>query len=109
MNSDEILKQQLSTWKLDVEIPSRFQSDVWTQIAARESSRRSLWDQLSDWFATEFCTPRFAGAMMALSLMIGVGAAFLKAQDSSAMVGRQQEARYMESINPLAHGGLASS
>ena len=106
MNSDEILKQQLSTWKLDVEIPPRFQADVWAQIAVRESP---LWDRFYDWFATAFCTSRIAGAMMALGLTVGIGAAYMRAGNSNASVGRQLEAQYMESINPLAHGGHASS
>ena len=106
MNPDEILKQQLSAWNPDVEIPPRFQADVWTQIAARESSRRSsFWNPLQDWFATELCKPQLATAVVALGLTLGVGIAHLRAQDSNATAGQQLEARYMGAINPLVHGG----
>ena len=108
MNTDQDLQQMLSAWRVEAEVPPRFQANVWAQIAARESSRRSLGKQLADWFATEFCKPRFAAAAVAFSLAASVGAAYLRAQDSNAVRGRQLEARYMETINPLAHGSHSS-
>jgi len=104
MNTDQNLKQLLSTWRVEAEVPPRFQANVWAQIAARESARRSLWNQLAEWFTTEFCKPHLAAAVVTFSLALSVGTAYLRAQDSNATVGRQLEARYMETINPLAHG-----
>ena len=103
MNSEENLKQQLAAWNVDIEVPPRFQANVWAQIATRESSRRSLWDQLGEWIATEFRKPRLATSAVALGLVLSSGIAYLQAQDSNVMVEKQLEVRYMETINPLAH------
>jgi len=108
MNSNENLKNQLSAWKVDVEIPCRFQADVWTQIAAREGSGRPIWERFADWFAVAFYKPHMAAAMLTFGLTFGVGVAYFRAQDSNAIVGHQLEARYIQTINPLAHGGRGS-
>ena len=109
MNTDQNLKRQLAAWDVNVEVPPRFQANVWAQIAAQESARRSsFWNRLSDWFALAFYKPHMAAAMVTLGLALSVGTAYLRAQDSNAMMGKQLEARYMETINPLAHAGHAT-
>ena len=105
VNSDEVLKRQLSAWEVESEIPQRFQSDVWARIAASESGRRSLWEQFGEWFATEFCKPRLAATFVTLGLSVSIGIAYVRAQSSNEWYGRQLEQRYMETINPLSHGG----
>jgi hypothetical protein len=101
MNSDE--NQLFPTWTVKVEIPPRFQANVWAQIAARESSRRPLWDQLRDWVAAEFCKPHLAPALVTLGLTLSIALAYMQAQDTNVMKGKELEARYLETINPLAH------
>jgi len=87
-----------------MELPPRFQANVWTQIAARESNRRSsFWKLLCERFARELYKPHMAAAAITFSLTLSVGAAYLNAQDSNALAGKKLEARYMETINPLAH------
>jgi len=81
---------------------------VWTQIAARESSSRSGWNQLCDGLAALFHQPQMAVAVVALGLTLSVGTAYFQAQDTNATAGQQLETRYLETINPLAHGGHAS-
>ena len=103
MNSNDDLKERLAAWEVEVEIPPRFQANVWAQIAARESARRSWWEPLRDAFAAAFAQPQMAVAVVTLSLTLSVGTAVLKAQDSNAAYGKQLEGRYMETINPLAH------
>ena len=73
------------------------------QIAAQESARRPAWTRLSEWLATEFCRPQWAASVVTLGLLLSVGTAYRQAQDANATVGQQLEARYMETINPLAH------
>lgn len=101
----------LDAWKVDLEAPPRFQAEVWARIAARESARRSLWDVL-DAFASRlnaaFLQPRFAAASVAMGLMLGIGAAWVHAQDANASASRQLESRYLQTINPLAHSGHSS-
>ena len=108
MNTDKNLKQLLSTWEVDVPIPRRFQAEVWAKIAAQEGRSRSLWDRLRDGLSFDFYRPQFAAVVVTLGLMLGIGAGYVNAQNSNALVGRQLEARYMQTINPLAHAGHSS-
>lgn len=103
MNTDENLKRQLSAWNVEIEVPPRFQSEVWAKIAAREKTQHAWWESLRDIFATAFAQPQMAGAVVALGLALSVGTAFFKAQDSNALMGRELESRYVATINPLAH------
>lgn len=104
MNSNEDLKKLLASWTVDEAVPRRFQSDVWTRIAARESERRSWRDEI----AALFHQPQMAAAAVALGLTVSVGAAYFRAQDSNAATGRRLETRYLQTINPLAHAGHGS-
>lgn len=106
MNKDEPLQQQLAAWNVEVELPARFQADVWARIAAREKERRSWREWAADWFAAAFFQPRLAAAVAAVSLLVGAGSAYMRAQDFNAATGRMMEARYIASINPLAHAAL---
>jgi len=108
MNADEELKRKLSAWNVEVEPPARFQANVWAQIAARESSRRSVWDQLREWIVVQFYKPQLAAAVVTMGLALSMGIAYLQAQDSNAVYGKQLETRYMETINPLARAGISS-
>jgi hypothetical protein len=105
MDSNDSLQKQLAQWRVDREAPPRFQAGVWARIAAEESANASVMDRLAEWFAAAFYRPRITTAAVMLGLAIGMSAAFLKAQDSNALAGRQLEARYIATINPLAHGG----
>ena len=108
MSTNHNLKQLLSTWKVDAEVPPRFQADVWTRIAAREKAPRALWDRFSGWCAIAFYRPQMATVVVMAGLMLGVGTAYVQAQASNAMVDRQMEVQYMQNINPLAHAGHSS-
>ena len=103
MNQDEHLQKQLAAWNIEVDLPPRFQADVWARIAARESERLTWRERAAEWFAAAFFQPRLAAAVAAISLILGAGTAYLRAQDFNAASGRQMEARYMAAINPLAH------
>ncbi|MDD5351227.1 MAG: hypothetical protein PHQ12_13535, partial [Chthoniobacteraceae bacterium] len=91
--------------RVDLEAPPRFQAGVWARIAAEESARATVFSRAAEWLAAAFYRPRVAALAVTLGLAVGIGAAFVKAQDSNAALGRQLQARYIETINPLAHGG----
>ncbi len=97
MNED--LKQKLNAWEVDLDIPARFQANVWAEIAARESR----WDRLLNWLVAEFHKPLPTVAFVTLALALGTGTAYFRAQDYNARNGKQMEALYMQTINPLAH------
>ena len=104
MNDDEFLKQLLNTWKVDPEIPARFQSGVWQRIATRDSEREaSLWESFNNWIVDKVGRPAQAASVVMAGLILGATAAYLQAQDSNARHWRQLETRYIQSINPLTH------
>ena len=105
MDSNDPLQKRLAQWQVSLEAPPRFQAGVWARIAAEESARRTMLDRLGEWFVEAFARPRTAALAVTLGLALGIGAAFVKAQDSNALLSRQLEARYMQTINPLAHSG----
>lgn len=100
---DEKLKQQLSSWKVDVEIPQRFQAEVWQQIAARDASRRArLWFQVREWFSLQLAKPSYATAVVVTGVTLSLGFAHLRAERANASYSRELETRYVSSVNPNA-------
>ena len=109
MDTNDSLQKRLAQWQVDLEAPPRFEAGVWARIAAEESARRTVFDRVGDWLAAAFYQPRLAAVAVTLGLALGIGTAFVKAQDSNALLTRQLESRYMDTINPLAHGGGGQS
>ncbi|HEV2097064.1 MAG TPA: hypothetical protein VGQ82_11240 [Chthoniobacterales bacterium] len=97
------LEKQLSSWKGDVEIPRRFQADVWQRIAARDAARRTrAWYQLREWFSVRLAKPSYATALVVAGVSISLGVAHVQAQSANARHWRELETRYVSSINPNA-------
>lgn len=93
----------LRTWKLQPQVPAGFPREVWQRIAARQAAREeAFWPQLAQWLSTKLARPQYATALVALSLTISIGVARLQARETNARLGRQLEARYATSVDPLA-------
>lgn len=100
---DEDLKDKLNAWKVELEPPRAFRSEVWQRIAARESTRRnSVWQKLREWIAAELPKPQYATAVVMVGAMLSIGVAHIQAQGINSRHWRQLEARYVTSINPAA-------
>lgn len=97
------LKKRLSNWKADVEVPRRFQAEVWQRIAARDAARRAgPWHQLREWFSVQLAKPSYATALVIAGVSISLGVAHVQAQSANARHWRELETRYVSSINPNA-------
>ena len=102
---DDPFQRALGAWKVEVEIPARFQSEVWQRIATQESSRAdSVWSRVRDWIGAEFAKPGRAAAVLATGLLLSAVSAYLQAENFNSQQQQQLEARYINSINPLAEG-----
>lgn len=100
---DENLKDKLNAWKVELEPPRTFRSEVWQRIAARESARRnSVWHKLREWIAAELPKPQYATAVVLIGATLSIGLAHVQAQGINTKHWRQLEARYVTSINPAA-------
>ena len=102
----EDLSAKLRTWKVEPQVPGSFQREVWQRIAARQTAREeAFWPQLVQWVSAQLVRPRYAMALVAVSLTASVGVAHIQAQDTNARLSKQLEARYATSVDPLAMMG----
>lgn len=103
MEPDE-LSSKLKSWKVDVEIPRRFQAVVWQKIATREEARRrSIWHRFREGLLVDLGKPQYATALIAVSVSLSLGVARLNAKETNAKHWRELETRYVNSITPLPH------
>ncbi len=100
---DDELSGKVRAWKIELQLPAGFQREVWQRIAARQSPRaKAFWAGLLHWLSDQLARPQYATAMMAVMLTSGIGFAHVKAHDSNAKSWKMLEARYANSVNPLA-------
>jgi hypothetical protein len=97
------LSVKLRAWKTEPEAPPSFQREVWQRIAARQTMREeALWPRVREWFYGRLVRPRYAVALVALSLFTSIGVARFQARETNTRHWEKLEARYASSIDPLA-------
>ncbi len=92
---DALLKQS----RPEITLPTRFQSEVWQRIADRETA--SPWAPLRAWmeeWSGILMRPRYALALMTVTILIGAGTAQLTARPDPATM----QARYVSLIDPYS-------
>ncbi len=100
---DDELSAKLRAWKIELQVPAGFQREVWQRIAARQSPwAKTFWAGLLQWISDQLARPQYATAMIAMMLTSGIGFAHVKADHSNAKSWKMLEARYANSVNPLA-------
>ena len=105
--NDDGLRAKLKTWKVEPEIPARFQAEVWARIAARDAARdASPWRQFLRGLLAALDRPAYATAAIALTVVVSLGAARMQSDSANARGLAQLEMRYVNSIDPNApaHG-----
>ncbi|MEO8351737.1 MAG: hypothetical protein ABI680_08395 [Chthoniobacteraceae bacterium] len=101
--NDDELSQKLRAWRVEPQIPTGFQRDVWQRIAVRQTARaEAFWPSLTQWFSLRLARPQYAVALCAVMLMSGIGLARVQAQQANAQTWRMLESRYTTSVDPLA-------
>ena len=102
-SDSEDLSARLRTWTVEPQVPASFPREVWQRIAARQTMRdEAFWPRVAQWFSTQLARPRYALALVAVSLSAGLGLAHVQAQDANAKHWKTLEARYAASVDPLA-------
>ena len=103
MNNSDDLSAKLRAWQVEPPVPGSFQREVWQRIAARQTAREAaFWPRLAQWFSAQLGRPRFALALVVVSLSAGLGVAQVQARDANARHWKTLEARYAASVNPMA-------
>lgn len=97
------LTEKLRAWRVEPQIPSGFQREVWQRIAARQSAREeAFWPSAVRWLNGLLLRPQYAVALIMLSLGLSVAVAHVQAQDANARTWKALETRYALSVDPLA-------
>jgi hypothetical protein len=98
---DEKLSKLLSTWKVDAQLPPRFQEAVWQRIKRAEATPKTpFWERLFAAIQAALARPAFATAYVGVFLFAGVGAGYWQAENRSAQVKLDLQARYVRTVDP---------
>ena len=97
-NEDPQLSRLLRDWRVNEQLPPRFQERVWNRIEAVEAPAR----EIKPWFATLFLKPAFATVAATLLMLAGLTTGYLRANHDSSRMDQQLAHRYVASMNPYA-------
>jgi hypothetical protein len=98
---DETLSKLLHTWKVEAQLPPRFQEAVWRRIENGDAELKiSLWQTLRARIEAAFARPALAVAYVAVLLAAGVSVGYWRAEDRSAEVESELRSRYVQNIDP---------
>ncbi len=99
---EDPLDQLLKSTQTSVELPRRFQANVWQRIADRETA--SAWTPARRWieeWSLLLTRPRYATALVAAVMLLAAGVAEM--QSHAAQSGSSDmQARYVSMIDPYA-------
>lgn len=99
------LSAKLRTWKVQPEVPTSFQRDVWHRIATRQAGRiEAFWPRTLRLFLHQLARPLYAVALIVLSISASLGVAHVQAREARANQWKVLEARYAASIDPAKMG-----
>jgi hypothetical protein len=95
------LNPKLHAWKAAMQIPPRFQAEVWQRIVVRDEARRhSIWNRFREGLLVPLAKPQYASALVAAGISLSLGVAHLNASRTNAKHWKQLESRYVNSIVP---------
>ena len=100
---DDGLGKVLREWRVQAELPPRFQESVWKRIERGESPAPApFWSVIAQWFATVLPRPAVALAYVAVVVALGATAGWAQARQESAQVRDQLGERYIHVLDPYA-------
>ena len=101
---DKPLSDVLKQWNVSGQPSPRFRETVWRRIALEESqpswTPAGLWRA---WLARIFAKPAFAMAYVAVLLVAGVTAGYLRGEAQQHRADSDLATRYVQSIDPYQH------
>ena len=109
MNSkhDPRLDPLLKDWKAHIDLPPRFESEVWRRIALAQEKRSDFWS--FEWLFRMTCQPKPAFAILAVAVLLGTGLANWQAERNYHHDMAASKARYIHSVDPFANTLLSSN
>jgi hypothetical protein len=104
---DPRLDALLQECRSEVELPPRFESEVWHRIALAQEKRSDFWS--FDWLWRMTCQPKLAFAIVITAVLLGTGLANLQAERHYHQAMAVSKARYIHSVDPFANTLLTSN
>lgn len=103
-DSDD-LSSKLQTWTVEAAVPDSFQREVWKRVTAQQLARENaFWPRFRAWLVMRATRPKYALALLFLTLSVSIGAAHLQARSDNTKHAKILQERYAASIDPLAAG-----
>jgi hypothetical protein len=100
-DQNDRLTRLLNDWRLDANLPPRFQESVWQRIARAESGGGpSFLAQLWRAIDSTFRRPVPAVAYVTVLVAIGLSAGMLRARETTSRLDHTLETRYLQSVDP---------
>lgn len=108
MNTE--IDRKLKVWKVEVEVPTRFQANVWQRISRENSARgQSFLHQFAVLLSSLLLRPQYATAIVLLAAFIGLSTARMEARNTNFQRWKHLENRYAVSIDPIAMANREST
>jgi hypothetical protein len=109
MNSghDQRLDALLRDWQPQVDLPSRFESEVWRRIVLAQEKPAS-WLNF-DWLFQITNQPKLAFAIVMTAILLGTGSAAWQAQQNYHQEIAASKIRYLQSVDPFVNTLLTSN
>lgn len=104
---EQHLDALLQDWQPEVDLPPRFESEVWHRIALAQEKRSDFWNL--DWLFRMTCQPRLAFAIVATAVLLGTGLANWEAERNYHHEMAASKSRYIHSVDPFANTLLTSN
>jgi hypothetical protein len=101
IDKDQALTKLLHGWKVEAQLPSRFQEAVWQRIERSESRVGiGFWRVVAARLESAFARPSLATAYIAVLLFAGVATGYWHAGDRTAQANSALRARYVRMVDP---------
>jgi hypothetical protein len=102
IQSDEGLSQVLGQWKVDAQLPPRFQEQVWRRIERSEPQVQvPAWVLLWQRVTAALARPSLAVSYVTLLLLAGLLAGYWQARITRAQTEENMGARYVQLVAPF--------
>ena len=99
--SDAALRQVLHQWKVDINLPPRFQEQIWRRIERSEPQPQVPgWLLLIHRFATAMAHPSLAVSYVTILTVAGLLAGYWLARVTRAHLDETLSSRYVQMLDP---------
>ncbi|HEY0255839.1 MAG TPA: hypothetical protein VGC39_00235 [Candidatus Methylacidiphilales bacterium] len=102
-NLNAILKE----WQPQVDLPARFESEVWRRIALSQEKPAKWWN--FDWLFALTLQPRLAYAVVLVAVFMGAGLASVRAEQNYHHAMATSESRYIHAVDPFSNVSRTSN